>query len=420
MTVTQQPWATERFGVQIHHHDGTEFVTDLVLPGLRRNPRRAHLLVSTVLGKHIAVAPQTAIEAGARLARVIAHSDVSEVDVLGMAETATSLGHCVADELNAAMYLHTTRRPADARWIYAQFQEGHSHATDHALQPTSPNMFDAQRTLVLVDDEISTGKTALATIEALQCIVPRPRYIVASLVDMRSPDDQALVLEASASLGTHIEFVSLAQGRVSLPAGLVDSVCAMQAPALNTSAAGPGVLGPVREVALNWPHTVPEGARHGFLRTDRSGFDTAVSESARQLASQLDATRPVLVVGHEELMYLPLRLAQALTQNGFDTRFQSTTRSPAYVYDDGGYPLRVGWTFRASEDDDQAPRFLYNGWFHADGDQAVQLVLVMDAVASAGDRHIVEVLATAGFDVTVVTVAGPDLQTLAAHRGGHR
>ncbi|WP_301123044.1 phosphoribosyltransferase family protein [Mycolicibacterium fortuitum] len=419
MTMTRLPWATQRFGLQIHHHNGTELVTDLVLPGLRRNPRRAHLLVSTVLGKHIAVAPHTVIEAGARLGRMIAHGDVGEADVLGMAETATSLGHCVADELNAAMYLHTTRRPADSRWIYAQFQEGHSHATDHALQPTTPDVFDGQRTLVLVDDEISTGKTALATIEALHCIVPRPRYIVASLVDMRSPDDQALVVEASASLGTHIEFVSLAQGRVSMPAGLIDSVCAMQAPALN-SPAGPSVLSPVRELALNWPQTVPEGARHGFLRTDRSGFDTAVSESARQLADQLDATRPVLVVGHEELMYLPLRMADALTLNGFDTRFQSTTRSPAYVYDDAGYPLRVGWTFRASEADDQSPRFLYNGWLDTDGDQAVQLVLVMDAIASAGDRHIVEVLATAGFEVTVVTVAGPDLQTLAAHRRGHR
>lgn len=415
MTLTQQPWATERFGLQIHDHDGAELATDLVLPGLRRNPRRAHLLVSTVLGKHIAVAPQTVIEAAGRLGRMIAQCGVGEVDVLGMAETATSLGHCVADELNAAVYLHTTRRPADARWIYAQFQEGHSHATDHALQPTSPEVFDGQRTLVLVDDEISTGKTALATIEALQRVVPRPRYIVAALVDMRSADDQALVAEASASLSTQIEFVSLAQGRVSLPVGLIDSVCAMEAPALNTSA-GPDAVCPVREVALKWPGTVPEGARHGFLRTDRPAFDAAVSESAHRLAGVLDATRPVLVVGHEELMYLPLRLADALAQSGFDTRFQSTTRSPAYVYDDAGYPLRAGWTFRASETGDEAPRFLYNGWLDTDGDQAVQLVLVVDAIAAAGDRHIVEVLASAGFEVTVVTVTGPDVRALAGHR----
>lgn len=416
MTMTPQPWAAERFGLQIHHHDGTELVTDLVLPGLRRNPRRAHLLVSTVLGKHIAVAPKTVIEAGGRLGRMIAQGAVGEVDVLGMAETATSLGHCVADELNAAMYLHTTRRPAEARWIYAQFREGHSHATDHALQPTTPELFDGQRTLVLVDDEISTGKTALATIEALQRIAPRRRYIVASLVDMRSPDDQVLVGQACAELGTQIEFVSLAQGSVSLPTGLIDSVCSMQAPVLNPSA-GPGASLPVREVELDWPDTVPEGARHGFRRTDRAAFDAAVAESAHRLANELDATRPVLVVGHEELMYLPLRLADALAQNGFDTRFQSTTRSPAYVYDDAGYPLRAGWTFRACESGDEAPRFLYNGWCDT-GSRAVQLVLVMDAIAAAGDRHVVEVLSTAGFEVIVVTVAGPDLQTLAAHRGG--
>lgn len=419
MTMTYQPWATERFGLQIHHHDGAELVTDLVLPGLRRNPRRAHLLVSTVLGKHIAVAPHTVIGAGRRLGAVIAQRGVGEVDVLGMAETATSLGHCVADELDAAVYLHTTRRPADERWIYAQFQEGHSHATDHALQPTAGEVFDGQRTLVLVDDEISTGKTALATIEALQCVLPRRRYVVASLVDVRSADDRALVEQACVALRTQIEFVSLAQGKVSLPAGLVDSVCALQAPVLNGAAATPAV-GAVSEVTLDWPATVPEGGRHGFLRSDRAGFDAAVADSARLLAGNLDAGRSVLVVGHEELMYLPLRLAEALAQNGFDTRFQTTTRSPAYVYDDAGYPLRAGWTFRACESGDEAPRFLYNAWRVPDDSQPVQLVLVMDAVAAAGDLHVVEVLAAAGFEVTVVTVAGPDLQALAHHRGGRR
>lgn len=416
MTMTYHPWATERFGLQIHHHDGAELVTDLVLPGLRRNPRRAHLLVSTVLGKHIAVAPDTVIGAGRRLGSVIAQRGVGEVDVLGMAETATSLGHCVADELDAALYLHTTRRPAESRWTYAEFQEGHSHATDHALQPSGPEVFDAQRTLVLVDDEISTGKTALATIEALQHILPRSRYIVASLVDVRSAQDQALVAEASDALGAQIEFVSLAQGRVSLPAGLIESVCALPAPDLNTAVG----VGAVREVALQWPGAVPEGARHGFLRSDRPGFASAVAAAARALASGLDSGRPVLMIGHEELMYLPLRLADELSQNGFDTRFQSTTRSPAYVYDDAGYPLRTGWTFRACEPGEEAPRFLYNGRCDAAEGQEVQLVLVMDAIAASGDRHVVEVLAAAGFEVIVATVDGPDVRALAAHRGGVR
>jgi hypothetical protein len=113
VTSVRTPWASKKFGFEVIHLEGASPATELVMPGLRCNPRRAHLLVSTVLGKHIAVAPATVIAAGRRLAERVREviGDV-DVDALGMAETATSLGHCVADGLEAAVYLHTTRRDA--------------------------------------------------------------------------------------------------------------------------------------------------------------------------------------------------------------------------------------------------------------------------------------------------------------------
>ena len=71
--------------------------------------------MSSVLGKHIAVSPDRVMAAGHRLGAAVAAGlagQVEPVDVIGMAETATGLGHCVADRLDAQMYLHTTRRPA--------------------------------------------------------------------------------------------------------------------------------------------------------------------------------------------------------------------------------------------------------------------------------------------------------------------
>ena len=44
--------------------------------------------------------------------------------------------------------------------------------------------------LVLVDDEISTGATALDSIRALHGLAPHRRYVVASLVDLRSPEQR--------------------------------------------------------------------------------------------------------------------------------------------------------------------------------------------------------------------------------------
>ena len=48
----------EHFGVTLRGHGG-EPLGELVQLALRRNPKRAHLLVSTVLGKHVPVDPRS-------------------------------------------------------------------------------------------------------------------------------------------------------------------------------------------------------------------------------------------------------------------------------------------------------------------------------------------------------------------------
>jgi orotate phosphoribosyltransferase-like protein len=417
LTTKHQAWATKTFGLSVAHTRGTTSVEDLILLGLRRNPRRAHLLVSTVLGKHIAVAPDTVTGAGQRLASVIAGRIDGDVDVLGMAETATGLGHCVADALDAAMYLHTTRRPAERSRIFARFQEGHSHATDHTLQPSAVELLSQPRTLVIVDDEISTGTTALAAIEALHAVTPRPHYVVASLVDVRAPHHLDVVACTARRLNTAITFVSLATGEVVLPPGLVDAVCALDAPELNRDTGLP--RGTYRSIPLRWPGDTPDGGRHGVLQTDHPRFNAATEAAAAQLAAHLDPTRPTLVVGHEELMYLPLRVAEHLQHSGFSVRFQSTTRSPAYVYEHPGYPLQTGYRFDPCEPGETAHRYLYNGWLSVPGG-STQLVLVLDETAAEGaldaEESIVDVLTAAGYDVLVAVVAGPDADTLAGQR----
>lgn len=424
MSSADDPWVTRALGLTIGSagDDAAKELAELVTLGLRKNPRRAHLLVSSVLGKHVAARPATVTGAAHRLGDGIrdAIGPGVDVDVLGMAETATGLGHCVADRLDAVLYLHTTRRPAGTVPVYSGFQEGHSHATDHTVQPTDASLFDADRPLVLVDDEISTGKTALAAIEALHGRRPRPRYVVASLIDMRTEHDEEATARAADRLGVTIDHVSLVAGWVTLPDNVVDQVAALPPTSFNRAVRErPGRH---RHLALAWPSTVPDGGRHGFLRSDRDAFETALHDVGTQVAEHLDPRRPVLVVGHEEFMYLPLRAAEFLASRRFDVRFQTTTRSPAYVMDVPDYPLRRGYRFTASELGTDELRYMYNGW-PADGhDVDPQLVLILDAQADT-PRLVerggaAEVLSAVGYDVIVAAVRGADVGALAEHRRG--
>ncbi|MFD7560374.1 phosphoribosyltransferase [Streptomyces sp. NPDC059835] len=356
---------------------------------LRRNPKRAHLLVSQVLGKHVPQSPKTVYDAGyglgLRVRALLGEEAAASAVVLGYAETATGLGHCVADGLGPAPYLHSTRRPVPGVEPAGGFEESHSHATSHLLLPEDAGLLAGSGALVLVDDEFSTGNTVLNTIRDLHARHPRTHYVVVALVDMRSPADRDRLAAFAAELGARVDLISLASGTVTLPEGVLAKGQALveeyETAAQNRPAGHiqplrrlrSGVRGgapadgpqPVTRVALDWPKGVPDGGRHGFTATHRAELEAALPDLTAQLTAALgEAPGCVLVLGNEELMYAPLRLAKALEEAGAATevRFSTTTRSPVLAVDDPGYAIRTRLVFPAHDTPADGPgdRYAYN------------------------------------------------------------
>ena len=428
-------------------------VQALVGMAVRRNPRRAHLLVSTVLGKHVPADPRLVHGAGLLLGAKVrdllegmpasaadegmvlladalaAHDPAAPAGLLvdwcrlraagpagppagtvvvGFAETATGLGHCVAAALGARS-VHSTRRHADGMAPVAAFDEEHSHAVEHRLLPEDELLLAGAGPVVLVDDELSTGQTALNMIGALRRAGGTSgRYVLATLVDLRSPDDRARMDESAAELGIRLDVVALSEGRVELPeavlargAALVrEYASAEPAPetALPETGAPPeDVVAADVPVADLWPASVREGGRHGFDPSDEAPLGAAAARVAHRLAGLVRAARStsgddeparVLVLGSEELMYAPLRIATALAAelDGLaSTRFSSTTRSPVVAVDDPGYAIRTALAFdshdeRADEEvPSPVPRYAYNVRPGSDPDRRfTDIVLVVD------------------------------------------
>jgi len=451
------PAIVERLGVRLRARGAGPDPGVLLGLALRNNPRRAQLLVSRVLGKHVPTDPRVVHAAGLLLGGLVAdalacrpprtlpvdllHDAVrgapgaagalhvearaavapEPVDavVLGFAETATALGHCVAEALGGADYLHSTRRPVAGVPTAGSFVEEHSHHTGHLLLPSDPALLAGPRPLVLVDDELSTGRTAVNTITALHRAAPRAHYVLATLVDLRE--------DALAGLpdGVRVDVVALTRACLTLPPDLAERAAALRAELAGTTvaarpggdgaaasarvttpphaaasarvttpphaghpavsgaaapaiacathagvdavgahAAGAGAPARVLLEDLGWPVGLPPGARHGFTAAHHRLLAVALPELAADLARAADvrAGERTLVLGTEELMAVPLRLAAALADAGHDVRFSTTTRSPAVVVDEPDYALTSGIAFPSHDDpaDGPGPRFAYN------------------------------------------------------------
>ncbi|MGW1585554.1 phosphoribosyltransferase [Streptomyces sp. NPDC002386] len=384
-------WVAERLGVGLEGDDG---LPDLLGLALRRNPKRAHLLVSNVLGKHVPQSPSVVYGHGFRLGRrvraLLGETAAASAVVLGYAETATGLGHAVADGLGLAPYLHSTRRPVTGIAPAGGFEESHSHATSHLLLPADPALLAGDGPLVLVDDEFSTGNTVLNTITDLHTRHPRERYVVVALVDMRSPEDTARLQRFADDIGARVDLVAAASGTVRLPDDVLakgQELVARHETARPDETPGPP-RGRITRVDLDWPHGLPDGGRHGFTPAHRARLEAALPAMAARLAEALPTgARHVLVLGFEELMYAPLRLARELEQIAPETRvrFSTTTRSPVLAVDDPGYAIRTRLVFPAHDDpaDGSGERYAYN--VAGAGFDAV--VAVVDSAADTPALH---------------------------------
>lgn len=362
---------------------------DLFTMAARINKKRSFLFVSKVLGKHLPIHPQKGLLTAALLAASYAErikglnaqvteelintfiqkesqfqskafipSSVNPV-VIGFAETATALGHAFFDCFEGAEFFHTTREEISSLTPCITFEEEHSHATSHRCY-IPLNMINNDREIILVDDEMTTGKTAINIIQSIHAQFPRKEYTVVSILDWRSAENKQQFAQLEKTLGVTINIVSFLSGEVQVEeSGKLQE----QEQPLTYQ----GIEASIEEVPLsdffdkactsinNSTPLIKETGRFGTDSLDNKVLHNKISDAAAVLRQHRTGGK-TLCLGTGEFMYMPMKLAAEMGSNVF---YQSTTRSPIYIQDIEGYGARHGISFPNPEDQDVA-HYVYN------------------------------------------------------------
>ncbi len=274
----------------------------------RKNPKRAFLFVSKVLGRHIPVSPAIMRQTYKDLAQQIPQDIQTPILFVGMAETAVGLAAGVFEEISKnhpeSLLLLTTRNPVDGE-LLCQFKEEHSHATDHLIyypkEQVQKDAINQCKSIVLIDDEITTGNTFKNLINALyQADINQfSQVLTFTLTDW-----------SSNNLSSHIGFptkqLALMKGNWHWEADLKAPIPIM--PDVNVTKKGKATISPRQD----W-------GRVGCTRYQDNGW-------IAQFRAQKN--EKILVLGSGEFVYPPFLIAEHLENQGAEVYFSAITRSP--------------------------------------------------------------------------------------------
>jgi len=309
--------------------EGADELEDLLGFAARANAKRGFLFLSKVLGKHWPVKPSTMIAIHDRLAATVPATDsprdAAPIVFIAMAETAIGLGQGVfeawlrANPGREALFIHTTRyRVGNGPLI--EFEEAHSHAPRQFLHmpddPALRAMLLGARTLVLVDDEASTGNTFLNLLNACRRLNPGiERLHLATITNFMGVEATSGL---SARFGLPVTMGALVSGEYRFIPG---DYVAPSTPAQRFD---------------------PDADRGASARFGRLGLCAALNAPealAARLAQEFAPAARVAVLGTGEFMHAATLLGAALERRGVDARVQSTTRSPILTWGAVGHAL---------------------------------------------------------------------------------
>jgi len=365
---------------------------DILRLGKRHNnKKRTYLLINPLQSKHIPASPSQSLDMMKALGEKVAIKYPNAKLVIGFAETATAIGAAVASCLaDDCIYMHTTREEISGISDWVEFNEEHSHAVEQKLYSKNlVNQIANTQEIILVDDELSTGKTLINITQQLKKKCPdlKSKKIIAVSIINRLTDTninrllrEGIECEYLVKL-PEIDYTDVVRSiEITSPVDFINED--------NTDIK-------TEEIPLAEPFLNP---RLGISMYDYNKFcDATAKKLFEKLRGNICKTDNVLVIGTEEFMYPAIKVALEFEnqQVANSVHCHSTTRSPIGVNDDESYPIRNGYKI-CSFYDEKRETYIYNLRKYdkiiiitdSDGDSSKAIASIKAALAHYGNNMI--------------------------------
>lgn len=293
--------------IALNTKEKKEKVDNILAFACRENPKRNFILINKLLGRYTPTSPRIMRNTYNQLVEKIGKGPSSYV--VSFAEAATGLGAGVADSLaklqNDNVYFHHTTRHKLDEELWFTVDEEHSHAVNHMFYKPNeamlPSIIKSKR-LVIVDDEITTGRTIQVL---LSKIIPHLPYleevVIASIINLMGEDN---CLE-DVQIDVPIRYVSLLKADITLKKN----------PDFNPS------LPKKVNSKLSEYQSSSDMGRCGMLMPYREKLNS------------INTSDSAVVIADGEHQYIPFLLAERLEKKGIDVVFQAINRSPILLCD---------------------------------------------------------------------------------------
>lgn len=299
------------------------------------NTKRDFLVLNKAQCKHYPSSPSKARRMFTDLANLVMdYFGKHDVLVIGFAETATAVGAGVATYLGVD-YVNTTREDFDADFI--EFTESHSHAVEQKLAKPDLGKYS---TVIIVEDELTTGNTAMKLIDKLTDLKPNLHFVALSILNGMSDVDLGLF----DTQGIDVKYLEKIDN--SDYSGRVRDL-ALDGKTVDIFESSPSQRIIFYSDCFNTRETV--NANKYYIALYNNFMSVKVPEDKKD----------ILVLGTEECMFPAIILGSILEERGLTVACHSTTRSPIGVARGENYPLNASYRLHSCYEY-KRPTFIYN------------------------------------------------------------